>query len=108
MVRTVRRYYRICRIETASVFNVDGCIYIHYESEVFCSRHRSLKDWIDSKPVVKSRLRCLDQCFERQSYDLCHTCRREEQSCICEADSDGLFWGPFGVRAERSDDDFPF
>ena len=108
MVRTVRRYYRVVRLETASLFKVDGCIYIHHESEVFCDRYKSLRDWIDSKPGVKNRLSCLDQCLESQSSSLCHTCRRDEQVCECEVDSIGLVWGPFGVRCVRSDDDFPF
>ena len=108
MVRTVRRYFRIVPLETASIFCVDGCIYIHAESEFFYARHESLKDWIGSNPGLKNRLACIDRCFEDQADHVCETCRRDQQVCNCEIDANGLVWGPFGVRCDRDDEDFPF
>ena len=108
MVRTVRRYFRVVRLETASIFNVDGCIYIHHESEVYCSRHKSLSSWLNSKPEVMNRVFRPEERDSDPDVVLCPTCRRDEAVCICEIDECGLLWGPFGVGCRRYPGSLPF
>lgn len=92
MVRPVKRYYRIGRLETASIFDVDGCLYIHHESEVYSAKHKSLADWIRLQPAIKKRLSFLRNCFEDNFEWNCSWCQEDEHFCCCEENGVGLFW----------------
>ena len=108
MVRPVKRYYRIGRLETASVFDVDGCLYIHHESEVYSAKHKSLADWMKLQPAIKARLECLRKCFEDDAEWKCCWCQLDQHGCSCEIDANGLVWDENGPIIPMGSAGFPF
>ena len=108
MVVPVRRYYRIVRCETASVFRVDGCDYINWESEVSYAGHKSLGDWIKLNPVLKGRLKLILKCLEPAGQYDCCWCGLDQLVCNCEIDSNGLVWDKIGVSGSFDRERPPF
>lgn len=108
MVYPLKRYFRIVRLETASIFTVDGCTYIHWESEVYASKHKSLSDWIALNPRLERRLEFLSKCFEVTSDFCCVWCGEDQALCYCEVDANGLVWNQQGVGIPFQDGEFPF
>ena len=108
MVRLLSRYYRSERVLTACTFQVDGVFYVKFEKNVSVSGHKSLGDWIDLKPGMRNRLRCLESCLECSTEYLCATCNRDESCCICFVDANGLVWDPSGSCLANSDGEFLF
>lgn len=108
MVRPIINFYRVQVLETASVFEVDSCHYIHGKETIYCSKHESLKAWIGLQPGMKRRLECLALCFKETVDWRCDYCREDQHFCKCEIDEDKLVFCDRGVFVPPRDRDLPF
>lgn len=108
MVRPVLSFYRVQDLETASIFEVDSCIYLHAKEQVYSAKHKSLRDWIASKPHLHNRMNVLTECFLGQYSWTCVWCGEDQHACPCEVDTDGLVWVNGNVGVPFKDGDLPF
>ena len=108
MVRPVVHFYCVQDLQTASVFNIDGCVYLHAKETIYFAKHKSLADWIESKPVVRRRLEFLKTSFDGSDDWRCSWCRCDQHACICEVNEDGLIINEYGIFIPGYDETIPF
>lgn len=108
MVRPVLNFYRVQDLQTASVFDFDGCIYLHGKETLYFAKHKSLADWIASKPVMRRRLEFLKTAFDGSDDWRCTWCRSDQHECNCEVNSDGVVINKYGLFVPGFDDEIPF